>query len=101
MVSATPLIDLGGAAEFAGDKNRGGFQKSFGFQCAEQSGQAVIQIWQVGVLESGEIIAVCVPASKLDRNQADAGFDQAGGQQATLRKRTLTEHAANRIRLFG
>ena len=67
VVAAGVLVDLGRAAEFAGDEDRGRSEQALGFQRAEQAGEASVEVGEDFVLEGIEVLRVGVPAAELRR----------------------------------
>ena len=101
MIAAHPLIDLWGAAKFAGDKHGGALQQAFFLQCPVEAAQTGIKRGQVAILETAPVILVGVPSPEVEGDKFHTAFHKARGEQAALGEGLVIEHAGDTSALFG
>lgn len=76
------LVDFRSTSEFTGDVDDGGIKQSAGGESGKESGEGFVECGEESGFECGPVIAVGVPATVGDGDEADAGFDESESQQA-------------------
>lgn len=97
MVIATVFVlsfDLGRASEFCGDDHEGVLEFSAFIEIGDQSGVGLVKFFAT-TFDSGEVVVVGVPSTKLHFDETNAVFDESACQQATLGK------TAGAVEFFG
>src|SRR5262249_38828414 len=105
VISAGVGIDLGSAAKLAHHHHEGALEQTALGQVFEQRRKALIDGWCKVVLDRREILRVRVPpelrgTAVVDRDERDAGLDQAARQHARLTGRGSPVFLANLVGLF-
>jgi len=83
VIAAAFTVDLWGSAEFAGDPDDGGFKQSASIEIADESGDGVIKGTHL-IEARGTDVAVAVPRSVFECDEADSGFDEATGDDESF-----------------
>ncbi len=84
VVSAGVAVNARRAAEFSPSDDRNVVGHSSFMQIIDQGGQALIEQRQVGVFEPAEVVAVKIPAAKVQRHHSCACLDQPAGHEELL-----------------
>jgi len=90
MAAAASGVELRGAAELGGDHDEGRVEHAVAFEVLEERGEGLIEVLDQEVLVPLAVV-VGVPAAAVeevqivgDLDEADAGLDEAAGEEAAL-----------------
>ena len=84
MIATGRLVDLRRSTEFAPRHHRYVLTQTSLVKIRDQRRQAAIEQWQMSVTGRGVVVAVEIPATKVQGHHASTGFDQSTGHQEML-----------------